>query len=122
MKLLILTSFVFSFLISPSWGAEAPTVYKCDFGTGVGFFRVKKNNKKPLISIRKNLDWVRWCSEEYHTLKMYDEGGICHIKYHKIDENTWINDQTVILDLLLRTVVNVNNLGEKSTFRCSIFK
>jgi len=88
-------------------------VYKCDFGTGVGFFRVKKNNKKPLISIRKNLDWVRWCSEEYHTLKMYDEGGICHIKYHKIDENTWINDQTVILDLLLRTVVNVNNLGEK---------
>jgi len=73
-------------------------------------------------STRKNLDWVRWCSEEYHTLKMYDEGGICHIKYHKIDENTWINDQTVILDLLLRTVVNVNNLGEKSTFRCSIFK
>ena len=122
MKSFLITSFVFSLLTSPSWGNEDEVIYECDYRTSIGFFRVEKINKKPLISIRKNLDWIRWCSEEYETLKMYDEGGICHIKTHKIDENTWIYDQTVTLDLLMRTVVNVNNLGKKSTYRCSIFK
>lgn len=121
MKSFLITSFVFSLLTSPSWGNEDEVTYECDYRTSIGFFRVEKINKKPLIFIRKNLDWVEWCDEENETLEMFDEGGICHIKYYKIDENTWINDQTVTFDLLMKTVVNENRFGKISTYRCSIF-
>ena len=47
---------------------------------------------------------------------------VFRVRLRTVAKSLSINDQTVILDLLLRTVVNVNNLGEKSTLRCSIFK
>jgi len=121
MKLLLITSFVFALLTSPSWGNEDEVIYECDYRTSIGFFKVGKINNKPVISVRKNLDWLGWCTEENETLEMFDEGGLCHIKYHEIDENTTIKDQTLTFDLLMKTVVNVNKIGEILTYRCKIF-
>ena len=121
MKLLLITSFVFALLTSPSWGNEEEVIYECDYRTNIGFFKVGKINNKPVIYVRQNLNWIEWCIEENETLEMFDEGGICRIKYHKIDENTTVNDQTLTFDLLMKTVVNVNKIGKKRTYTCRVF-
>ena len=109
-----------SLLSLPSWSNEDPVIYECNFGNGIiGFYKVEKINNNPLISFRKNLQWLEWCSGKHRTLKMSDEGGICHIKYHKISENITMDDQTSTFDFLMKTIVS-HSKNKTTTTKCKI--
>ena len=78
-----------------------------------------KLNGESLIQIRKNLNWEEWCDGIYETLEIFDEGGVCHTKYNKIDANSYYLPQTTVFDFLLKTIMNETG-GKIRTHRCKI--
>ena len=119
MRTLFIIPLVLISLVSfPSWGAEEVT-YECNIETHISFFKVKKHDDETQIFFRNKLNWERWCDDIYNTLEVFDEGGICHTKYHVIDANSHKEQQTTVFDFLLKTLVNETE-GEKRTFRCKV--
>ena len=120
MRTLFIIPLVLMPLVSfPSWGIAEELTYECKIAKHISFFKVKKLDGETLILFRNNLNWENWCDGIYNTLEVFDEGGICHTKYHEIDANSLREKQTTVFDFLLKTLVNETE-GEKRTFRCKV--
>ena len=121
MKKIVLTLSMLILFSSPSFSED--TIYECNFGKSIGFFKVTKNNNKTEIFIRESLKWKKWCSKKYWKIKILDEGAICNIEPHKIKDEplTTYKKQTTTFDFLFKTIKNETE-SSVTTYKCTIRK